>query len=51
MQTIHLYKDAAYNHVGGTVIMNVTNLNGFRKWTANAKKEKFNDFTILCNCQ
>lgn len=29
----------------------MTNLNGFRKWTANAKKEKFNDFTILCNCE
>lgn len=26
MQTIRLYKDAAYKHVGGTVILNVTNL-------------------------
>lgn len=44
MQTIHLYKDAAYKHMGGTVFKNVTKLNGFRKETADLKKDKIQLF-------
>lgn len=52
MQTIHLYKDAAYKHMDGNVFKNVTKFNSFRKGTANIKKNKiFNYLTILCNCE